>query len=598
MADIINLLPDSVANQIAAGEVVQRPASVVKEMMENCIDAGASRIEVHIFDAGKAGIQVVDNGQGMSGTDARLCFERHATSKIHDTHDLNAIATMGFRGEALASIAAVAEVTLISRRAEDEMGTKVSIAGSKVIEHTAVAAPSGTNFFVRNLFFNVPARRRFLKSTSVELKHIVSEFQRVALANPQVAMRLTSDGATLYDLSESNRKERVLGIFGLRLEKSLLPITVHTDIVTIEGYIGTPKSAKRRAGEQFLFVNARYMRSPALNRAIYSAFEKLIASDSMPIFFIFFSVDPATIDVNIHPQKTEIKFENDQVIWQLLHSAVREALGKHSGMPQIDFNAPPLTSGSFFPPSSFFSISEQERTEFYSALPDSELGRISLPNFSAPGDRHVAVPSRMNDYPSETAARPAAGGNILQIANRYIAAEANGRLMVIDQHRAHARVLYERLTASAPSSSLSQGLATPVTISITPAQRATLREFMEEVGKIGFSLRQRDDATLEILAVPLWLNVEKCAELVASMLDDNEELGDTSHTEAWDAYLRRLAFSAAIKRGEALTAPRMHSLFQDLFACTAPAVDPRGNPTYVLLNEEGISKLFLSQSAK
>ena len=273
MSDIINLLPDSIANQIAAGEVVQRPASVVKELLENSIDAGASSVELNVFNAGKTGVQVVDNGQGMSGTDARLCFERHATSKIHDANDLNAIATMGFRGEALASIAAVAEVTLITRRPADEMGTKVTLAASKVIEHAPTAAAAGTNFFVRNLFFNVPARRRFLKSDSVELKHIVSEFQRVALANPQVAMRLTNDGALLYDLHPANRRERILDLFGRKLDKLLLPISVRTDIASIEGFIGAPSAARRREGEQILFANARYMRNPAQSRAIYSAFE-------------------------------------------------------------------------------------------------------------------------------------------------------------------------------------------------------------------------------------------------------------------------------------------------------------------------------------
>ncbi len=601
MSDIINLLPDSVANQIAAGEVVQRPASVVKELLENSIDAGASAIQLNAFDAGKAGIQVVDNGQGMSHTDARLCFERHATSKIHEAYDLSAIATMGFRGEALASIAAVAEVTLITRRAEDEMGTQVTLAASKILDHTPVAAPVGTNFFVRNLFFNVPARRRFLKSTSVELKHIVSEFQRVALANPQVAMRLSHDSAVLYDLHVSNRKERILALFGQKLEKNLLPITVHTDLVDIEGFIGTPKAAKRRAGEQFLFVNARFMRNPALNRAIYAAFEKLIATDMMPIFFVFFTVDPATIDVNIHPQKTEIKFENDQVIWQLLHSAVREVLGKHSGMPQIDFSTPPLTSSSFFPPSSFFSISEQERTESASALADAPW---RMPNTAKPtGDEGMrrAIPSQMNSLSQPPSlSSQAALSKAFQLADHYIVTPmGEGLVAIVDQHRAHARILYEQLCAAAPQHGVSQRLAMPISIPLNATQRAVLQDFIPEAQKLGFAVQQQDaTSTLSLLAIPHWLSPDKCADLVVEMLDTDHSTNESAHAEAHDAYLKHLAFAAAIGRSQSLAEQQLQTLLHELFACHAPAIDPLGSPTYILLNEDGVKDLFASAASK
>ena len=593
MSDIINLLPDSIANQIAAGEVVQRPASVVKELLENSIDAGASSVELNVFNAGKTGVQVVDNGQGMSGTDARLCFERHATSKIHDANDLNAIATMGFRGEALASIAAVAEVTLITRRPADEMGTKVTLAASKVIEHAPTAAAAGTNFFVRNLFFNVPARRRFLKSDSVELKHIVSEFQRVALANPQVAMRLTNDGALLYDLHPANRRERILDLFGRKLDKLLLPITVRTDIASIEGFIGAPSAARRRAGEQFLFANARYMRNPALSRAIYSAFEKLIASDLMPIFFIFFTVDPASIDVNIHPQKTEIKFENDQVIWHLLNAAVREVLGKSSSTPQIDFDTPILSTENFFPPSSFFSITEQERIESVDATPSAPHIRYPAPQGAGTGGAFTAIPSQMN---READAQPfdlqLSEGHTFQIFNRYIVTQLHFGFAIVEQRRAHARVLYEQLCASEPSSTVSQRLAAPLTIPLTPLQRIALQTLQQELSKIGFTTELPDGQTLAVQAVPRWLEVGKCTDLILRILDEDDTPAESAQAQAYDSHLRHLAFASAIAWGQPLSPLQQQSLLQDLFACQAPAIDPQGAPTYVLLTDKNVNDLF------
>lgn len=599
MSDIINLLPDSVANQIAAGEVVQRPASVVKELLENSIDAGASSIALNVFDAGKAGIQVVDNGQGMSGTDARLCFERHATSKIHDSRDLDAIATMGFRGEALASIAAVAEVELITRRAEDDMGTRVQLAASRVTDHSPCAAPVGTTLFVRNLFFNVPARLRFLKSLSIELKHVVNEFQRVALANPQVAMRLSHDDAVLYDLRVANRRERILDIFGPRLEKHLLPVEVHTDLVDIEGFIGSPKVAKRRAGEQFLFVNARYMRNPAFNRAIYSAFEKLIAADFMPIFFMFFTVDPSTIDVNIHPQKTEIKFENDRVIWQLLNSGVRRVLGQYAGVPQIDFDAPPLTSEGFFPPSSFFSLTEQEYVQSASVLPEGSQNFISpAANIGAAAPQRV-VPSHFNSFsPGASFEPPAAASSVCQIANRYVVTPLGSGLAIVDQHRAHARVLYEKIRAAQSQEHLSQRLALPISLSLTAAQRVAVPAFMDAAAKIGFSVDCPDETTLRVSAMPLWLEVERCADVVAGMLESDDSCEVSATGEQRDNYLQRAAFAAAIRRGQPLPEPQMQALLLALFACQAPAIAPDGAPTYVLLNEEKIKELFAALRLK
>lgn len=599
MSDIINLLPDSVANQIAAGEVVQRPASVVKELLENSIDAGASSIELNVFDAGKAGIQVVDNGQGMSSTDARLCFERHATSKIHEARDLDAIATMGFRGEALASIAAVAEVKLVTRRAEDDMGTQVLLAASRVTDHSPTAAPAGTNLFVRNLFFNVPARLRFLKSESIELKHIINEFHRVALANPQVAMRLVHDGAVLYDLHVANRRERILDLFGPRLEKNLLPLEVHTDIVDIDGFIGTPRVAKRRAGEQFLFVNARYMRHPALNRAIYSAFEKLIAADCLPIFFVFFTVDPATIDVNIHPQKTEIKFENDRVIWQLLHSAVRQVLGKHAGMPQIDFDTPPLTSQSFFPPSSFFSITEQEHIESADAPPDGTQYFFGAAAEVGVSGAERVVPSQLNSLASAARYQPqAAAGSVHQVANRYIVAPIGEGLAIVDQHRAHARILYERICASQLQQRAAQRLAVPITITLTAAQRVAVPAFIQEAAKIGFSADSPEGTTLRITAVPFWLEADRCVELITSMLEFGDAADAPPRGEQEEAYVQRVAFAAAIRRGQPLPEPQQRELIESLFACEAPAIAPNGAPTYVLLNEGAIKELFTNYRQK
>ena len=351
MSDIIQLLPDSVANQIAAGEVVQRPASAIKELMENSVDAGSSHIQVIVKDGGKALIQVIDNGCGMSETDARLSFERHATSKIREAADLFAIRTMGFRGEALASIAAIAEVELRTRRYEDEVGTYIRINGSELEEHSAIACPVGSNFSIKNLFFNVPARRKFLKSSSLELKHIIAEFQRVALANPEVVMSLNHNGADIYNLPASALKQRIVGLFGRTINQQLLDCTTNTTVVKISGFIGLPESARKSAGEQFFFVNNRYFKSPYLHKAVMNSYERLLPAESIPPYFIFLDVDPTTIDVNIHPTKTEIKFEDERTLWQIVHAAVKESLGKFAVVPTIDFETQQVIDIPFFPKS-------------------------------------------------------------------------------------------------------------------------------------------------------------------------------------------------------------------------------------------------------
>ena len=365
MADIIQLLPDSVANQIAAGEVVQRPASVVKELMENSIDALSKNTQVIIRDGGKALIQIIDDGCGMSETDARLCFERHATSKIREASDLFAIQTMGFRGEALASIAAVAEVELKTRQPDSQVGTSIRVAGSEVIEHEPTSCPSGTSISVKNLFFNVPARRKFLKSSSLELKHIISEFQRVALANPGVAFTLSHNGADIYKLPPGNTKQRVVHLMGKSLGQHLLDVNTTTSVIRVNGFIGKPESAKKSPGEQFFFVNNRFMKNPYLHKAVMKSYEKLLPPDSIPPYFIFLETDPSTIDVNIHPTKTEIKFEDERMVWQILNAAVREALGKFAVVPSIDFETEMVIDIPFFPRSAPVSPPEVEvNTDF------------------------------------------------------------------------------------------------------------------------------------------------------------------------------------------------------------------------------------------
>jgi len=508
MSDIIQLLPDSVANQIAAGEVIQRPASLLKELMENAIDAGASEISVIVKDSGRALVQVVDNGCGMSETDARMAFERHATSKIRNANDLFHIRTMGFRGEALASIAAVAQVELITRTRDSELGTKIVIAGSKVEMQEPVACNAGSSFAIKNLFFNVPARRRFLKSNATELKQLITEFQRVVLTNPQIYFKLYHNDLSLFNLPPSNLKQRIINVIGKQIQTQLIPIEVGATIVNIYGFAGTPQSAKKTTGDQFFFVNNRFMRHPHLHKAVLNAYNKLILPDCYPSYFIYFEVNPETIDINIHPTKTEIKFEDEIAIWQILNAAIRESLGKFNVIPSIDFdtegiidipvlgseteiNQPNVRFNPDFNPfkdknNSYYSKPAPKNWE---ALYESFSGG-AVSNRQSDGEEFFLSSLSRNDSNNEQLplnVEAAVQDSYFQIKNRYILTSVKSGIMLIDIRRAHERILFERfLSFIQTKKSATQQILFPSTVLLSPENATVLKSIDNEMKILGF----------------------------------------------------------------------------------------------------------------
>ena len=512
MADIIHLLPDSVANQIAAGEVIQRPASVIKELVENAIDAGASQIRINIKDAGRTLIQIIDNGSGMSDTDARMSFERHATSKIKSANDIFAIRTMGFRGEALASIAAIADVELRTKEHDKDLGTFIHISGSVIISQEPISCDNGTNFQIKNLFFNVPARRKFLKSNPAELKHIINEVQRVALANPEISITLHHNGSSIYELNGSNKRVRIVSMFGKSINQSLVPIDTETSLAKITGYIGQPQHAKKKMGEQFFFVNQRFMKHPYFHRAIMQAYEKILPPDAIPSYFIYFDINPADIDVNIHPTKTEIKFENESAIWQILHASVREALGKFNVVPSIDFDQ----AGSVDIPMPLHDFSEVTIPEikvnpnynpFETSTPTKNYSGGSSSSSYRP--REQAVPGNWQslykglekethtseipiDEPVQFRMEEQQNTKIsVQFKNKYILTPVKSGLMVIDQKRAHERILYERLMQVLESHEVaSQQHLFPETFELNASDATLLTSILPDLRALGFDVRE------------------------------------------------------------------------------------------------------------
>ena len=667
MPDVINLLPDSLANQIAAGEVVQRPASVVKELLENSIDAGATEITLRVEDGGRRSIQVIDNGAGLSSTDARLCFERHATSKIHSPNDLESIQTMGFRGEALGSIAAVAEVTLTTRREDDSVGVRIAIHGSRIMAYEPTPSPVGANFLVRNLFFNTPARRRFLKGVSVELKHIIAEFQRVALANPQISMQLEHDGQTLYHLIPGDRFARISGLFGRRIEQMLLPLQSEAGQITLEGYIGKPEEARKRGGEQFIFANGRYIRSPYLNRAIITAYGRSIPPDATPQFFLFLKVPPRGIDVNIHPTKTEVKFQDERLLWQMLNAAVRESLGRFGGVPQIDFSPDATRDLPYLPPSAPISAPEMpldtsfnpfgeeavkiprsprfssESTpdswvELYNRLNEqravsvckgtafpvegdvdsvklSEFGKlvqngepiVSTTNYPPPPRTLPEEPAHIHAMPEESVGRKlitesslstptlellASQPEVLVTANGYLVVLIDEGIMLVDPHRAHARVIYEKLCGRESQSMASQKLLFPVRLEIASHLQPILAGFTEAVAKLGVLIEPEGDNALRIIALPAQISDAEPQALVLEVLQqftDGEELSTAEHAHR---LLCSMAYATAVRRDTPLPPESRVELVKSLMHCQQPAYDPRMQPTFRVVTPDDIAALF------
>lgn len=609
MPDLINLLPDSIANQIAAGEVVQRPASVVKELLENSIDAGSSRIRLVVYEGGKNGIQVVDNGLGMSPMDARLCFERHATSKIAQASDLESIATMGFRGEALASIAAVAEVTLITRRTQDELGVKITLSASTLTENTPTVCPVGANFFVRNLFFNVPARRRFLKSTPIELKHVVAEFLRVALPNPTVAMALYHQQATLYSLSSATRKQRILDLFGKELNDALIPIDISSDTIAIEGFVIDPLATKKRYNEQYLFVNGRYMRSAYYNRAIFNAFERLLPPDVLPSFFLYFTVDPHRIDVNIHPTKTEIKFEDEQVIWEILFNAVRTALGRSAGLSNLDTTQEKVQHIPIFPSHSHLGKKEafplipavqnvQDATPWNKEVLQTAKQTTPHSSVVGKGDTRVvqeAIQGTLstsilsNEGVPEEAIR-----QTLNFDNSYIVAIVGNTLRIIDQHRAHARILYERMQREERLQF--QNLMYPALLSLIPSQRVGIEEFVEQVQKMGLSIELTPERNLQLNSIMQTHPPMNAEEFLQTLYQEYIEKETTSFEHLLDRTRAALALAMAYKYATSLSAELRAALVSDLFMCNEPMLDPKRRATMYVLDTAQLQRSLRAKS--
>ena len=621
MSDIIRLLPDSVANQIAAGEVIQRPASVIKELVENAVDAGAKHIDVLVTDAGKTSIQVIDDGKGMSETDARLAFERHATSKIREAADLFALRTMGFRGEALASIAAVAQVELRTCQEGEDLGTSLCIAGSKVESQETVACPKGSNFQVKNLFFNVPARRKFLKSNQTELSNILTEFERIALVNPEVSFTLHHNGTEMLNLPAIQLKQRIMGVFGKKINQELLSVEVDTTMIRISGFVGRPETSRKKGARQYFFVNGRYMRHPYFHKAVMDAYEQLVPTGEQVSYFLYFEVDPANIDVNIHPTKTEIKFENEQAIWQILSAAIKESLGKFNAVPSIDFDTEGMPDIPAFEHSPYSGV-QMPKTNYnpeynpFDATPSSSsYSRQDTRGWDKlyEGLEQVASPSSFafpdeNDYWTEQPVESSTGtlyaqteesnavetsSQHYQYKGRFILTSVKSGLMVIDQQRAHIRILYDRyLTQIASRQGASQGMLFPDIVQFSASEIPVLESIMEDLSYLGFELTDLGGGSYAINGVPAGIEGLRPTELVQNMVHTALEKGCKVKEEVQSMLALSLAKAASIVTGQVLSNEEMNNLVDSLLTSSSPNYTPDGKTALVVLKEDEIEKLF------
>ncbi len=629
MNDIIHLLPDSVANQIAAGEVVQRPSSIIKEMVENSIDADATSVKVLVTDGGKTTVQVIDDGKGMSETDARLSFERHATSKIQKASDLFNLTTMGFRGEALASIAAVAQVELKTRRKEDELGTMIQVAGSKIEKQEPVACPAGSNFLVQNLFFNVPARRKFLKSNQTELTNVVADFQRIVLVHPEISFSLYNNGVEMFHLPAASVRQRIIDVFGKKINAELLPIEVETSLVSISGYVGKPDSSKKKGVHQYFFVNGRYMRHPYFHSAVMKAYENLIPVGEHVSYFIYFAVDASSIDVNVHPTKTEIKFDNEQPIWQVLSAAVRETIGQFCNVPLIDFDVegkpdiPAIGANTSIPhqpklaPSSYNPFkTEGSRSYSQSAGWEKLFDKYSNP-VSSEGDEGLTSiqmnPSEKVPGEGEVLEGDNLQGSIwnavmgrdgvaapfdvtvqkFQYKGRYIVLPSSNGIMVVNQHRAHVRVLFDQNMQCINSGNRpSQKELFPIVVQFEKADCIVLENLMEDICSLGFDLSNLGGGAYSVNGIPAGLEGIDINTLLHDMVVSAKEMTNDIRRDAQEALALTMAENAAIVYGQVLSSMEMERLLRDLFATKIPARTPDGKLVYTILDDKMLNDLF------
>lgn len=636
MSDIIKLLPDSVANQIAAGEVIQRPASVIKELVENAIDAGATSIQIVLKDAGRTLIQVIDNGKGMSDTDARLAFERHSTSKISKAEDLFSLQTMGFRGEALASIAAIAQVELRTRAKGAQLGTKIMINASKCESQEPDMCPEGSNFMIKNIFFNVPARRKFLKSNQVELSNIIKEYEKLALVNHHVDFSLSNNDKLLNKFSGGSFKQRIASLWGAKVDQQLVPLNTDTSLVRITGFVSKPEGARKRNFLQFLFVNGRFMRHPYFHKAIISSYSELIPDDEQPNYFLNFSVDPESIDVNIHPTKTEIKFENELPIWQILAAAVKESLGRFSAVPQIDFDtidAPEIPAfndhtvvtapedgidptynpfkpqskssaggGSSYHPQSagsFGSYSSNPLPDWEKLYQNFEKGKqegiASITeqdvedSFSDIGE----VEPVNNGVQTEIITPGMSSAMCMQMKGRYILSPIKSGLMIVDQHRAHVRVLFEQYIKQLDATTISsQRVLFPEVLQLTTSQNIILKELEPEMEKIGFNLAQLSGNDWSINAVPAGMENVNIKDTILQVIDEVSIGGTSITTKVYESIALRVAKSAAIPYGKTMLQEEMDTLLSKLLCLPNPNYTPDGKTIISVLSNDQLEKMF------
>ena len=609
MSDIIQVLPDSVANQIAAGEVIQRPASVVKELMENAIDAGASRIDVLIVDAGRTSIQVIDDGKGMSETDARLAFERHATSKIRKPEDLFSLHTMGFRGEALPSIAAVAQVDLKTKQADEEVGTELMVSGSKFNSPEPCACPQGSNFLVQNLFFNVPARRKFLKSNTTEMNNIMTAFERIALVYPDLSFSLSSNGVELFGLRHGGLRQRIIDIFGKRLNQDLLPVDVDTTMCHIKGFVTKPETSKKKGLHQFFFVNGRYMRHPYFHKAVMQAYDRMIPEGEQVSYFIYFEVDPKEIDVNIHPTKTEIKFENEQAIWQILCASVKEAVGMFSNVTAIDFDTEGKPDMPVFNQDGDVEVPKVDINPQYNPFkPETTSGKAPR----IPTDwSQSKMPDQWETLYEGVRQQPTQEGSLIegmdadqgvladkspthyQYKGTYIMTAVKSGLMIIDQHRAHVRILYEQyLTRLSKHKLDSQKVLFPEIVQLTPREQMALSQVSADLVDLGFELTDMANGSYAVQAVPAGIDGVNYANLVHDLLAQALEDEGSVKDEVRRHMALALARSAAIPQGQILSNEEMENIVNSLFVCKNVNYTPDGKKILGILGQQEIEHIL------
>ncbi len=609
ITDIIKILPDSVANQIAAGEVIQRPASAAKELLENAIDSGASAIKLIIKDAGKTLIQVIDNGCGMSETDARMCFERHATSKIQKANDLFAIRTMGFRGEALASIAAISQIEIKTKRIEDELGSSIEIEGSEVKSQNADNCPNGTSIAVKNLFFNVPARRNFLKSNTAETRHIIEEFNRIALVNPQISFSMFHNNKQVFQLYPSTLKQRIIALFGNMYKQRLVPVEQKSDIVNISGFIGKPEFAKKTRGEQYFFANNRFIKHPYLNHSVNGAFKELLPADTYPAYFLYLEVDPKMIDVNIHPTKTEVNFLDDKLIYSILRATLKQSLGKFSITPTIDFDIEGSMKFSDFPknkvvkdpsikPNPDYNPFETGKKQIYDLTIDNRqksnkdnweklyISDEKIPDKNINEQKLIEPDWEQKELEQRTE-------KIFQIHNRYILTNIKSGLMIINQQRAHERILYERyLNILNTKKGLSQQELFPQSISFSPGDAEIIDEIKDDLQILGFNINKLGKNTFVINGTPADFPEKNISHVLEKIFENYKNNLLNLNLDKKINLARSMASNMSIRSGKVLMKEEMKALVDELFACKVPDVSPGGKPIIQIISVEDMDKGF------